>query len=604
MRELRTVGIVGLAIFAVGVGAVFIHTSSTSQPLTIPEAEKNSTINSADDVLHTTSAVVSPGIEATTSTTAVFESTSTNKTVIPEKDTSKSVEEPAYEYDTAQAMVSTEGWKTCRNEWSGWEIQYPPDWQTYGHRAGVKPSDCTGSMVTFANWTPEEAENEKNLHAKRPYFFLSANKDNTTRRTGPIDIQNYLDDGALENERDADLVGVYGVDGIEVGIIHNDGNVGFVQSVGTKQIDLQSFSIDRDLLVTIFSTFRFVNTDDTEEMLAKGLQQPTTHTDTTLWKTCRNEWYGWEFRFPADWHIYEDGNGLLPGTCHGSYDYMGEWEPGSLETIYYNSYSPSVSVTSGDSVWKRQRLDAYPNAEALMASLTQNRTTRTEGYYTVDGHTFAWLTGTHGGLYVWHEGQVVKLSSTQIDNALLETILSTFRFFEPSTPAPNPSALKAISPKKVVSDQGWQICHNTEYGYQFKIPREWNMFADDPYTIVPDCTGPVVQVSNYKLAQVHNNTQPTVIRLHVEEDTPGTLEKYWAIVAQGADAPTYTLYRLDNTDAIRGVSHNFKNLGRYREFWDIVLYKGDFKYTFSITFTPNEENKATIETILESFAFK
>lgn len=65
-------------------------------------------------------------------------------------------------------------------------------------------------------------------------------------------------------------MGVYSVDGIEVGIIHNDGNVGFVQSVGTKQIDLQSFSVDRDLLVTIFSTFRFVNTDDTEEVLAKG----------------------------------------------------------------------------------------------------------------------------------------------------------------------------------------------------------------------------------------------------------------------------------------------------------------------------------------------
>lgn len=128
-------------------------------------------------MLHSTRATASPKTEATTTANSVVgaivetNTTTIDKTFLSEKSASESVEELVVIYDTAQAMVSTEGWKTCRNEWSGWEIQYPPDWQTYGHRAGIRPSDCTGGMVTFANWTPEEAQNENDLHANDHISF-------------------------------------------------------------------------------------------------------------------------------------------------------------------------------------------------------------------------------------------------------------------------------------------------------------------------------------------------------------------------------------------------------------------------------------------------
>lgn len=318
-----------------------------------------------------------------------------------------------------------------------------------------------------------------------------------------------------------------------------------------------------------------------------------------MWKTCRNEWYGWEFRYPAEWHVYKGGNGLVPGVCHGSQTYMGEWKPGTLESIYLNASHQSVTVTSGDTVWSHGV--AYPDVETLATEITKNSHTRARGYYNVGGHTFVWLTGMRGGLYVWHKRQAIRLHhSPKVDEQLMETILSTFRFFEPRTAVSHPSALMSNSPQKKMGTSDWQTCRNNEYGYRFVVPRDWNFFAEDPYTTVEECTGPVVQASNYKRAQVHATSQPMVVRIMVE-DASETLNEYWATVAQGPDEPTYTRYQLDSTEAIRGASYNFNTIGRYREYWDIVLFNGGYKYTVTITMTPTRGDASVVETILASF---
>ena len=65
-----------------------------------------------------------------------------------------------------EAKVSTEGWKTCRNEEYGWEVQYPGEWYVYGegHHSGEEGSTwggyyanetpCVGGHVVLAEWEP------------------------------------------------------------------------------------------------------------------------------------------------------------------------------------------------------------------------------------------------------------------------------------------------------------------------------------------------------------------------------------------------------------------------------------------------------------------
>ena len=55
-----------------------------------------------------------------------------------------------------EAKVSTEGWKTCRNEEYGYEFQFPGEWHIYGEDAlsgGPKPvfiresQECNGANI-------------------------------------------------------------------------------------------------------------------------------------------------------------------------------------------------------------------------------------------------------------------------------------------------------------------------------------------------------------------------------------------------------------------------------------------------------------------------
>ncbi len=50
----------------------------------------------------------------------------------------------AVETITPQAKISTEGWKTCRNEKYGYEFKYPGEWYEYGYNMTTEIGDAPG----------------------------------------------------------------------------------------------------------------------------------------------------------------------------------------------------------------------------------------------------------------------------------------------------------------------------------------------------------------------------------------------------------------------------------------------------------------------------
>src|SRR3989339_481017 len=61
-----------------------------------------------------------------------------------------------------EAKVSTEGWKTCRNEEYGWEVKYPENWYAYsGSRDTFTyiPASaviCEDELISISNTSPED----------------------------------------------------------------------------------------------------------------------------------------------------------------------------------------------------------------------------------------------------------------------------------------------------------------------------------------------------------------------------------------------------------------------------------------------------------------
>lgn len=585
MSELKIVLLTGICVFFIGLG-VFVATTGDNK--SAPRSETDTIATTSTEITSTTS-----------STHSVISTPPENN----HRKQSASETQDARTYDVLQARVNTEGWKTCRNTWDGWEIKYPPEWYAYSHRAGIRTSDCSSGEITFANWTPEESKSMSGLHSERPYFFLSAKIGNTSRRTNPVNIQNYIS-ADVEPEKKANLMGLYNIDGVDVGIIHNNGGAGFVQSVGTMEVDAISFSINRDLLETIFSTFHFIDSNKTKENLVKESQKPVAYEDTSSWATCRNEWYGWEFQYPKEWFVFENSDGLRSGTCSGSVVSMGDWEPGSLESTYLNNQHSTLGITSGDLVLKY--MDSYTNVKELTGHLVQGRHKLTQGYFTVGEHTVAWLS-TQGSeeLYMWHEGNPLKITAHKIDNKIVETILTTFRFFEPHTYSPNPFS-SSILPKHFnssIQTANWKTCTNNDYGYQFKVPSEWYLFADSPYEVVPECGGPVTQVSTINIAHKHNTSVPTVITIRTEENPTGSLEVYWADVPQGPDEPVYERYYLGGINALLSTNYISRYLKDTREEQNIIVYKDGYKYTLEISMKESKDNKEILNTVLASFIF-
>ena len=111
-----------------------------------------------------------------------------------------------------EAKVSTEGWKTCRNEEYGYEFKFPAEWHIYG----------------------EDAYND----APKPSFIRESN--------GCNGLAVLLSEMTIENYRDGDVINKHHI-GVGVRLLGENEDSQYLNDFATsqkKQSDIQKIQID------------------------------------------------------------------------------------------------------------------------------------------------------------------------------------------------------------------------------------------------------------------------------------------------------------------------------------------------------------------------
>ena len=192
-----------------------------------------------------------------------------------------------------EAKVSTEGWKTCRNEEYGYEFKFPAEWKIYGEDALSNPDpsgkryfvreseECNGSqtVVTLDDVTKGYGTNptqpgisvvvrDTSVGAKENANGIMIKPENMQElaevfaRSAENQITSYSIDGARSFLR----VFQYPRDRIPYEVWNIDVFVGTLR----YEIKLHGRSNDsiRDTLETTLSTFRFIDTPRTNDTSA------------------------------------------------------------------------------------------------------------------------------------------------------------------------------------------------------------------------------------------------------------------------------------------------------------------------------------------------
>ena len=177
-----------------------------------------------------------------------------------------------------EAKVSTEGWKTCRNEEYGWEISYPGDWYVYGegHHSGVEGSTwggyyanetpCVGGDVILAEWEPGTPFSTITTGQMQKSVSIQAGEELFgTHRAHITDVYE-LAYSYLQRE----VYGFYVIAGehallSDTSIKQRESATGWTIEMyhNTMQYTISSGAVDIDILETMLTTFHFLDTAST-----------------------------------------------------------------------------------------------------------------------------------------------------------------------------------------------------------------------------------------------------------------------------------------------------------------------------------------------------
>ena len=196
-----------------------------------------------------------------------------------------------------------------------------------------------------------------------------------------------------------------------------------------------------------------------EEPAVTGMSTTTTATSTDIfamepiipeakvstegWKTCRNEEYGYEFKFPGEWKIYGEDARSEPDAmgktyfvreseeCNGEYVLFSttqlEGYPRNMESIMtVNVYKPGThfafadlhTLTTEKSHEARQKRFVLSDNESLLQAYNEGEE---EDWYITS----------------WAQGNVYRIHGVQNveQNTTITTLLSTFHFLEATSTA-------------------------------------------------------------------------------------------------------------------------------------------------------------------------
>ena len=187
-----------------------------------------------------------------------------------------------------EAKVSTEGWKTCRNEEYGYEFQFPGEWHIYGADSYSNPpegykryivresQECNGPAVLVASYDVTlSAAGNPDESSIRVLVRNTTTSQKMNAQGKFINPSNIREVDEYYTRKNNEKISLYSIDNINAllrlysypqdQIPNESWNIDVFIDALRYEINLGGRSQDpvRDIHETILSTFRFLDKENT-----------------------------------------------------------------------------------------------------------------------------------------------------------------------------------------------------------------------------------------------------------------------------------------------------------------------------------------------------
>ncbi|MBU4338962.1 hypothetical protein KKB43_04785 [Patescibacteria group bacterium] len=146
--------------------------------------------------------------------------------------------------------------------------------------------------------------------------------------------------------------------------------------------------------------------------------------ETADWQTCKNKKYSYEIKYPLDWKVWQPGAPEARlANCN---------ENLSLVAFSPNIYAYPDQQQINIDVYDQDRLEGTVwEGITSLDDYLKITSVKIKKETVIDGERLVWRETADNQLIAFHNGSIYYFSVYNIDNSLLDQILSTFKFTTP-----------------------------------------------------------------------------------------------------------------------------------------------------------------------------